>query len=269
MGFDKADYDRAAKALAAPVANVMAVSSVESAGETFWVLDSKLVVPVRFEAHWFGKLTRYKFNDSHPDLSVVNWTPSLAASTRAGAWDQVNRARLLDKDAANQASSWGAFQVMGFHWERLGYMSVGSFVAVMSANGDDGQMDAFVRFVKADAAVLSAIREGDWDTFELRYNGGGQNGAYAARLRAAVANLGGTAPGPRAARIGAVGDDVKALQVALGLDADGVFGPATDAALRKFQAAHGLVVDGVAGALTMKALANPGIVSKVLSTFGL
>ncbi len=57
----------------------MAMASVESAGETFWSLDGKLVVPVRFEAHWFGKLTSYRFNGSHPDLSCVEWNAALAA----------------------------------------------------------------------------------------------------------------------------------------------------------------------------------------------
>ncbi len=48
------------------------------------------------------------------------WRPALAQ----GAWEQVNRARALDEEAADEATSWGAFQVMGFHWKRLGYPSV-------------------------------------------------------------------------------------------------------------------------------------------------
>src|SRR3954469_7660227 len=102
MTFNEADYRRAAARLNVPVANIMAMASVESAGETFWLLDGKLVVPVRFEAHWFSKLTGYRFNGSHPDLSSVDWNPALAATTRAGAWDQVNRARALDDEAANE-----------------------------------------------------------------------------------------------------------------------------------------------------------------------
>lgn len=50
------------------------------------------------------------------------------------------------------------------------------------------------------------------------------------------------------------GRQVKQLQRALGLQADGIFGPGTKKALRKFQARHGLAVDGVAGAQTWKAL---------------
>lgn len=55
-------------------------------------------------------------------------------------------------------------------------------------------------------------------------------------------------------RLGSQGDWVRRLQEALGITADGDFGPQTDAALRAFQKAEGLVVDGVAGPVTYRAL---------------
>jgi lysozyme len=56
------------------------------------------------------------------------------------------------------------------------------------------------------------------------------------------------------------GEDVRQLQLALQkigftLEADGVFGAATDAAVRQFQTQKGLRVDGIAGATTLTALA--------------
>lgn len=254
--FDAADYQRASARLDVPAAHIMAMAAVESAGETFWVLDNRLVVPVRFEAHWFGKLTAYRFNAGHPDLSCVAWNPALAATTRAGAWDQVERARILDRDAADEATSWGAFQVMGFHWRALGYTSVRAFVDSMSAHGDDGQMDAFVNFVAADPALRASLAIGAWRDVENRYNGGGYGGAYAEKLAAAAALYAGQgAPAaPRALRKGDKGSDVAALQKALGIRADGDFGPATDSAVRLFQADRGLVVDGIAGAMTRRVL---------------
>lgn len=254
--FDTADYQRAAARLEIPVAYVMAMAEVESAGETLWSIGGEQLPPVRFEAHWFGKLTGYRFNASHPDLSSVSWNPDLAARTRAGAWDQVRRARQLDADAANEATSWGAFQIMGFHWKKLGFPSVQAFVDSMTSNGDDGQMDAFVRFVEVDAALHASLAIGAWQDVERRYNGGGYGGAYAVKLQAAVARHSGQGVprAPRVLRQGDKGPDVAAMQTALGVRPDGDFGPKTDSAVRLFQAANGLVVDGIVGAMTRRAL---------------
>ena len=54
-------------------------------------------------------------------------------------------------------------------------------------------------------------------------------------------------------RFGAVGEDVVAWQKALGLHADGVFGPGTRTATIAFQIAHHLTADGVVGAESWRA----------------
>ena len=55
-------------------------------------------------------------------------------------------------------------------------------------------------------------------------------------------------------RVGSRGNMVLALQARLGLKADGVFGPGTEAALKKWQADNGLTADGVAGPKTLAKL---------------
>ncbi|HTA12727.1 MAG TPA: peptidoglycan-binding domain-containing protein, partial [Solirubrobacteraceae bacterium] len=57
-------------------------------------------------------------------------------------------------------------------------------------------------------------------------------------------------------RAGSEGRQVGMLQRALGLHVDGVYGPETEAAVRRFQASRGLKVDGVLGAATSRALAH-------------
>lgn len=48
-------------------------------------------------------------------------------------------------------------------------------------------------------------------------------------------------------RRGSSGEDVRVLQLALGVKVDNQFGPGTEAALRAWQRAHGLVADGICG----------------------
>ena len=59
-------------------------------------------------------------------------------------------------------------------------------------------------------------------------------------------------------RLGSQGPAVAAAQAALGVAADGDFGPLTQAAVQRFQATRGLVADGVIGPLTRAALQGGG-----------
>ncbi len=251
MSFSKEDYQKAADDIGCEVAAVQAVADVESGSVTMWNVDGKSRPPVRLEAHWFGKLTGYKYNNDDPDISSIEWNPSLAAGTPKGAWDQVLKASNLDKIAAIRSTSWGAFQIMGDHWHTLGYTIPEDFVD--AAFTEAGQMDMFVRFVKADARLVRAMTNKDWRTFASIYNGPGQVDVYAARIDDRYnAHLGGSAT--RVLHKGMKGDDVAELQTLLNTTADGDFGPGTEKLVIVFQLAHNLMADGVVGSKTMAAL---------------
>lgn len=79
------------------------------------------------------------------------------------------------------------------------------------------------------------------------------------RWEEALAILGGKAPAPapkasssavRTLRKGMKGDDVKKMQKAIGVGADGDFGPGTLVAVKKWQKLNGLVADGIVGPAT-------------------
>lgn len=55
-------------------------------------------------------------------------------------------------------------------------------------------------------------------------------------------------------RVGSIGEDVTKLQIKLGVDPVGKFGPKTEAAVKGWQSAHGLTPDGIVGDATWSRL---------------
>jgi hypothetical protein len=69
---------------------------------------------------------------------------------------------------------------MGFHFKALGYASPQAMRADMDT--EQGQLEAFVWFVRADPRLVDALKRHDWHTFAGVYNGPGQIDVYAARI---------------------------------------------------------------------------------------
>jgi peptidoglycan hydrolase-like protein with peptidoglycan-binding domain len=76
-----------------------------------------------------------------------------------------------------------------------------------------------------------------------------QGGAHSRAAKTAAAQT-----TPKLLKLGSRGSAVVAVQRALGISADGIFGPRTRAAVRAFQVRHGLTVDGIVGPQTRSAL---------------
>lgn len=167
------DYQRAAEDLGVPVAAVKAVTEVESRGDGF-LPDGRPVV--LFERHImyrrvrdkFGSAEAQKYFERYPDL--INPTPGGYGKTA----EQPNRmgraADSIDRDCALESASWGSFQVLGMHWEWLGYESLQQFVNRMYRSEGD-HLDAFVRYVKATPKALNGLRKRDWASFAAAFNG--------------------------------------------------------------------------------------------------
>lgn len=252
-----ADFERAARAIGCAVAAVRAVCDVESRGG--FLPDGR--PRILFERHAFSRLTRRRFDAAHPQIAS-----RAPGGYRGGAaeYPRLARAIALDRAAALQSASWGAFQIMGFNHAPAGYPDVESFVAAM-VSGEGAQLDSFIAFLKAKH-LDAALARRDWAAFARGYNGPAHaRNRYTQKLAAAFAfhdHGSARTENPRPLlRQGSRGADVKALQTALGLTPDGLFGPATKAAVLAAQHAAGLHGDGVVGQQTWQALegqAAPG-----------
>lgn len=185
-----ADFELAAATLRVPVAAIRAFAEVESRGAGF-LPDNRPVI--LFERHVFrrqllahgispAKVADYEV--MHP--AIVNKDPGgYGASTKE--WDRLHDAIQLNRDAALESASYGAFQVMGFNWKRCGYTSVQDLVNAMYKSSA-AHLDSFVRYIQSDAKLLAALRAQDWPTCARLYNGKNyQINKYDTKLAAAFA----------------------------------------------------------------------------------
>lgn len=166
------DYVWAAEQLDCDIGAVKAVSEVESAGDGFIEAGRPKIL---FERHWmYRKLKECEL----PTLVAIasKELPNIV-NTKSGGYKGGNsehrrfdQAYGLNHDAAIEATSWGRFQCMGFHYMRVGFRSPKTFRMAMEK--DEGEhLKAFVRFIRTDNNLLKAIREKDWNTFAYHYNG--------------------------------------------------------------------------------------------------
>lgn len=165
-----ADLQRAADMLEVPLAAVRAVNEVESRGSGF-LADGRPVI--LFERHIMFRQLKAAGRDAD---ALARQYPNLVNPARGGyaggAAEHMRLARAADIDeaCALAAASWGLFQVMGYHWERLGYLSVQAFASCMRES-EAAQLDAFVQFILTDPALHKALKARRWPTFASLYNG--------------------------------------------------------------------------------------------------
>ena len=109
-------------------------------------------------------------------------------------------------------------------------------------------------------ASLSASRRRRAEAARLARRKRAGRGGGVALLAAMTLAAGGAVAqdGPATTRTATTGSTVAALQSALGIPADGVYGPQTRRAVRAYQRNHGLAVDGIAGPITLAHLGLAG-----------
>lgn len=148
---------------------IQAVLDVESSGGGYLQSGRPKIL---YEAHWFGKFTNDIYNDTHPDISCRTWNE--ARKYYLGGedeWKRLEKARLLDADAANKSASWGIAQIMGFNYNLCGYNNVSEFVDDMEIS-EANQVKAMFKFMEFNH-IIDDLRRHDWAGFAYTYNGEG------------------------------------------------------------------------------------------------
>lgn len=181
--------DRLSKEREFDVACAIAVLCVESSGKGFEQNNDKRMI-IRFENHKFwkywGKKNPGDFRQHFKYDSGKVWTKHQWRKTtnlewqgfhgsQSKEWQVFEFARSLDADSAMLSISMGAPQIMGFHFERIGYQSItemfDSFATDISAH-INGLFDFF------SDSMVKKLRRLDFEGFAAGYNGSGQKEKY-------------------------------------------------------------------------------------------
>lgn len=256
-----AEIAKAAESLCIERAALLAVAEVESGGRAFALVKGRREPLIRFEGHYFDRRLSEENRAVAREMGLAAPVAGAVANppTQGGRWKMLEQAAAIDRQAAYEAVSWGLGQVMGAHWQWLGYAGVDALVAE-ARSGVAGQARLMALYIES-AGLAEALRSHDWQAFARGYNGPGyRTYAYDEKIAAAYARYAGKPGAPPAIlRRGSRGEAVRALQrdlAALGyaLAVDGAFGPETAGAVRRFQADRGLADDGIAGPRTLEAI---------------
>lgn len=131
----------------------------ESGGYGFDKSTGKIII--QFEPVWFKRKVPY--------APSGKWSLN-KVEVQAKEWIAFNDAFKINPNGAMESTSIGLGQVMGFHYKRLGYSTVGEMWDD-AKRGEDRQIFQLAEFIRTDAVLHNAIKRKDWHTVAVRYNG--------------------------------------------------------------------------------------------------
>lgn len=139
---------------------VAAFISVETGGKGF--ADNGKII-IQFEPAWFKRKAPY--------APSGKWSVN-KVDVQSKEWEAFNDAFAKDPDAAMQSTSIGLGQLMGFHYQRLGYKSVGEMWDD-AKKGIDRQIWQMCKFIDSDMKLKYALKAKAWNAVATLYNGAG------------------------------------------------------------------------------------------------
>ena len=169
-------------------AALLAVAEVESGGKAFATVNGRAEPLIRFEGHYFDRRLSGQKRAKARAEGLASPKAGEVGNPRqqADRWAMLERAAAIDEKAAYESVSWGVGQVMGAHWESLGFSSVGDLVSLCRSSVG-GQVDLMARFVVRNGLAPS-LRDRDWAAFARGYNGAGyKKNAYDTKMAKAYA----------------------------------------------------------------------------------
>lgn len=164
-------YSQIAQEQNIEVATIKAVNEVEAEGEAF-LPDGR--PKILFEGHIFWRQLKAKGIDpkdhekGNETILYKNWTRKHYKGG-ASEYERLEQAMKIDEEAAMRSCSWGSFQIMGFHAEKLGFQDVFDFYYTLRT-GEFENLKLFIKFCQVNNLVRH-LRSKNWAAFARGYNG--------------------------------------------------------------------------------------------------
>lgn len=140
---------------------VAAFVQVESGGIGFAKDTGKIII--QFEPVWFKRKA--------PFAPSGKWSVN-KIDVQSKEWIAFNDAFSKNKNAALESTSIGIGQIMGFHYKRLGYSTVGAMWDDAKSS-EDKQIRQIFKFITTDSRLLTALKNKNWHQVATYYNGAG------------------------------------------------------------------------------------------------
>lgn len=142
-------------------AAILALIEVETGGVGFSQDTGKIII--QFEPVWFRRKAPY--------APSGKWSVN-GVERQSLEWAAFNDAFSKNANAAMEATSIGFSQIMGFHFKRLGYPTVGAMWDDAKL-GLSQQFNQLLKFIQTDIKLISRLKALDWDGVATSYNGSG------------------------------------------------------------------------------------------------
>ena len=136
---------------------------VEANGRGFDVKTGKILI--QFEPHLFKRNFKEWAKDNQLDVWENN-----KVDVQSKEWEAFNSAFKEDQESALKSTSIGLPQILGEHYKRLGYKTVGEMWDDFKAH-ERNQVLALVKFLKTDAKLWRAVQDKNWHLIASYYNG--------------------------------------------------------------------------------------------------
>lgn len=167
------DFRKCAEMLEVDIAAVRAVKEVECGSDGFFEPERPAIL---FEGHVFWNqlvakgLNPEDYLEGNEDILYPSWTKEHYVGG-IGEYARLEKAKLIDEDAAMCSASWGLFQIMGFNYQACGCGCIHEFVSAMHESLGR-HLELFAAFIKNNS-LDQYLRDKDWAGFARRYNGAG------------------------------------------------------------------------------------------------